>query len=65
VDSIAPFANSQARNAFVLINRAMDRVPPVVVNLGNSPPKELFIDPNLQFVGADFSQLLKWNVTLT
>src|SRR6267378_8219654 len=64
VDSIAPFADSQARNAFVLFNRATDRVPPLVVNLGNSPAKGLFVDPNLQFVAADFPKLLKWNFAL-
>src|SRR4029453_16622592 len=64
VDSIAPFADSQARNAFVLVNCATDRIPPVVVNLGNSPPEGLFVDPNLQFVAADFAKLLKGNVTL-
>jgi hypothetical protein len=64
VDSIAPFADSQARNAFVLFNCAPDRVPPLVVNLGNSPTKGLFVGPDLQFVVADLSQLLKWNITL-
>jgi hypothetical protein len=61
---MAPFADSQARNAFVLFNCATDRIPPLVVNRGNSPAKGLFVDPNLQFVAADFAQLLKWNVTL-
>jgi hypothetical protein len=62
VDSIAPFADSQARNAFVLFNCATNRIPPVVINLGNWPAIGLSVDPNLQFVAADFAQLLKWNV---
>src|SRR5205823_2098622 len=61
VDSIAPFADSQARNAFVLFNCPTDRIPPLIVNLGNSPPKGLLVDPNLEFVAAHFAQLLKWN----
>src|SRR4030095_10890666 len=65
VDSIAPFADSQARNAFVLFNCAPDRIPPLVVNPGNSPAKDLFVDTDLQFVTADFAQLLTWNVMLT
>src|SRR5262245_64526824 len=59
VDSIAPFATSQARNAFVLSNRAADRVPPFVVNLGNRPPKSLVGDPNLQCVTGNFTDFLK------
>jgi hypothetical protein len=59
VDSIAPFATSQARNVFVLFYCAPDRIPPLVVNLCDSPTKGLFVDPNLQFVTADLSKLLK------
>src|SRR5262245_54684758 len=65
VDSIAPFATSQARNAFVLFNCSTDRVPPFVVNLRNWPPKALFVDPNLKFFVANLPELLKWNVALT
>src|ERR1051325_5856514 len=64
VDSIAPFATSQARNAFVLSNSPTNRVPPLVVNLGGWPAKRLVVYPNLQCVAADFSKLLKWNAML-
>jgi hypothetical protein len=65
VDSIAPFAESQARNGFVLFNRAANCVPPLVINLGNWPAETFVVDPDLQFVAADSSQFLKWNFTLT
>ena len=47
-----------------MFNCTTDRIPPIVVNLGNAPAIRLFVDPNLQFVAANFAQLLKWNVTL-
>src|SRR5580765_6977950 len=64
MDSIAPFADSQARNAFVLFNCATNRVPPLVVNLGNSPAKGLFVTTTSQFAAAHFPKLLKWNFAL-
>jgi hypothetical protein len=45
-----------------LADGAPDRVPPLVVNLGNPPSKGLVVDPNLQLVATDVSELLKWNV---
>jgi hypothetical protein len=51
--SIAPFVNSQARNAFLLFNCAPDRVKPIVVKLANGPAECLFTDLDLQFAAAD------------
>src|ERR1051325_9583452 len=59
---------SQAGNSLrrgIALDRTSNRLPPIVMNLTNRPPKILIRRPNTQLITTDDTKLFKWNIAST
>ena len=45
----------------IAFHQAADRIPPIVVEIGNRPREFLIVHLDAQLVAADFAKFLEWN----